>query len=49
MRLRRRGTSTSLVSVLLLAGAAAAPVTAHAQNQAGITGRVVDETERCPA
>ncbi|MYN63957.1 MAG: carboxypeptidase regulatory-like domain-containing protein [Acidobacteria bacterium] len=45
MRLRRRGTSISLVSVLLLAGAAAAPVTAHAQDQAGITGRVVDETE----
>ncbi|MCY4637085.1 MAG: carboxypeptidase regulatory-like domain-containing protein [Acidobacteria bacterium] len=45
MRLRRRVTSISLVSALLLAGAAAAPGTVHAQDQAGITGRVVDETE----
>ena len=45
MRLRRRGTSIKLVSVLLLAGAAAAPGTVLGQDQAGITGQVVDDTE----
>ena len=44
MRLRRRGSAIALVSVLL-AGAAAAPGTADAQDQAGITGTVVDETQ----
>lgn len=45
MRLRRRGSSITLLSVLLLAGAAAAPETALGQDQAGITGQVVDDTE----
>ena len=43
MRLRWRGSSLTLAS-MLLAGAAT-PGTAYAQDQAGITGRVVDETE----
>ena len=45
MRLRRGGSTIALLAALALAGGAAAPDTADAQDQAGITGTVVDDTE----
>ena len=40
----RSGSFTSLVALLLLAGALIAPNTVHAQDRAGIAGTVEDET-----
>ena len=40
----RSGSLTSLVALLLLTGALAAPGTVHAQDRAGIAGTVEDET-----